>query len=469
MCDCVNRYNPKLFGDSCLACNSQAGVLASCELGLPVVDQPKSVNFHVTEWIRTMPTGVLEISALDELDELTEGHGWSLVGRIQGRTQRSFRLGSFPFRVGRREDLVDLALGSDRVSKIHAEFVLDDGVISVRDLNSTNGTLVNGIRVQDVVPLRDGDVIQFANVEVTLRHHLPTTSIQKTKCEMTCLGSSYELRRLIGERGLVPHFQPIKSFKSGRIEGYEVLARSAVSGLASAGDLFFAAEECGLERELSELSRNEGVSQGMAFCSQVPLYLNTHPCELATPHLRNSLESLREKNPEAQIVLEIHEAAVCNRHEMRELASLLRDLSIELAYDDFGNGQSRLLELMEVPPHILKFDMQLIRGIDTASKTRQKTVESLVQMSLELGARPLAEGLETAEEAKTCAKMGFHLAQGYFCGKPSTAAAIVAKQVNHRYGRRSSKTRSSQAEVTKQIPIQQPGGLISRDTTFCLD
>jgi EAL domain-containing protein (putative c-di-GMP-specific phosphodiesterase class I) len=119
--------------------------------------------------------------------------------------------------------------------------------------------------------------------------------------------------------------------------------------------------------------------------------------------------------------LEIHETAVTDPVKMAEMRAHLAALKISLAYDDFGSGQSRLNELIESPPDYLKFDMSLIRDIDSATPQRQQILATLVQMVRSLGIVPLAEGVETEGESATCLQMGFELGQGYLYGKPSAA------------------------------------------------
>jgi EAL domain-containing protein (putative c-di-GMP-specific phosphodiesterase class I) len=96
----------------------------------------------------------------------------------------------------------------------------------------------------------------------------------------------------------------------------------------------------------------------------------------------------------------------------------LDDLDMRLAYDDFGAGQARLIELVEVPPHVLKFDLSLTQQIDKAPAQRQHMLASLVHMVSDLGIQPLAEGMETASEAATCVQLGFELNQGFYYGQP---------------------------------------------------
>ena len=67
---------------------------------------------------------------------------------------------------------------------------------------------------------------------------------------------------------------------------------------------------------------------------------------------------------------------------------------------------------------MLKFDMKLVRGIDIAPKSKRQMVESLVHMTRDLGITPLAEGVETEEEATVCQQLGFELFQGFLFGSP---------------------------------------------------
>ena len=194
--------------------------------------------------------------------------------------------------------------------------------------------------------------------------------------------------------------------------------------------MFQAATRLNQESELSRLLRAVGAQVGAALPGRPNLFLNTHPSELHAPGFVESLRELRDDLPELCMTLEIHEAAVTEIKLIRELRAILRELDIGLAYDDFGAGQSRLLELADVVPDILKFDMEFIRGIHLAPAARLKMIATLVRMSSELGATPLAEGIETEGEAKTCEQLGFVLGQGFYFGRPVAARDYAALSTN---------------------------------------
>ena len=131
-----------------------------------------------------------------------------------------------------------------------------------------------------------------------------------------------------------------------------------------------------------------------------------------------SLEHLRSSFPTLPVVLEVHESAVTSAQYLKELRHALTELNIGLAYDDFGSGQARLMELAEVPPDVLKFDINIIQGLPSASDQRKSTIQSLLKIAGDLDVIPLAEGVETEAEAAACFELGFELAQGYLFGRP---------------------------------------------------
>jgi pSer/pThr/pTyr-binding forkhead associated (FHA) protein len=71
-----------------------------------------------------------------------------------------------PIRIGRAPDN-DLVLADDRISRHHARIQGRGGVLVLTDLDSTNGSFVNGRRAQEVV-LGDGDRLQFGRTVLSV-------------------------------------------------------------------------------------------------------------------------------------------------------------------------------------------------------------------------------------------------------------------------------------------------------------
>jgi EAL domain-containing protein (putative c-di-GMP-specific phosphodiesterase class I) len=227
--------------------------------------------------------------------------------------------------------------------------------------------------------------------------------------------------RLLNESAVTPYFQPIVRISDLKTVGYEVLARSQLLGLQSPATMFRVAAERECEPFLSRVCRTEGLLAASSHKLQTEIYLNTHPSELGMPELLDSLRELRAQFPDASVLLEVHESGVTSSGYLLELRKTLDQLGMRLAYDDFGSGQARLMELVEVPPDILKFDIKMIRDLDSASPKRRLALESLVKIVRDLGVIPLAEGTETQEAADACQAVGFELVQGFFFGRPAPA------------------------------------------------
>ena len=101
------------------------------------------------------------------------------------------------------------------------------------------------------------------------------------------------------------------------------------------------------------------------------------------------------------------------------------------AYDDFGAGQARLLELADVPAHFVKFDMSLIRGLHNASPRKRQLVRDLVQMVLATGSIPLAEGVEDAATLHRLQGFGCEFGQGFHWSPALPAEGFCALVRNH--------------------------------------
>ncbi len=319
----------------------------------------------------------------------------------------------------------DLCLSHPTVSGHHARvFALGDQLF-LEDVGSTNGTLLNGRRVTSVETLNDGDVAQFGQVRFVIGGtELQTTGTEDRTTETFVAfvpddAVLYEgFDRLLNRPDIEPYFQPVVTLANTEVIGYESLVRSRVQGLETPDKIFPIAELRASEIQLSEVCRSEGVLSGIQMDPHSRYFLNTHPAELETPRLLASLKELRSDFPNMAIVLEIHEAAITSIRYLTELAALLNDLNIDLAYDDFGSGQARLVELFQVPPRYLKFDISFVRGLEDASVAHRTSIRTLLNMVHDLNVTALAEGVETQAQADICADLGFDMAQGYFFGRP---------------------------------------------------
>lgn len=359
--------------------------------------------------------------------------GWCLEGVTYEEDEAMVRISGFPFLVG-RDAASDLPIASPATSRQHAVIDLDiGGSLRLTDLNSGNGTFVNRAQIYGSVLLVDGDVVHFGTTEFRVRlvdqdvfDALATSDSSKTVLvgREPVLSEHFVLLErqfieMLDARAVHTALQPIVHARDGRLKAFEILGRGQIPGLPQTPiDMFVMAGRLGKEAQLSEAFRWAGLTAAATFAPNSTLFVNVHPREMFTEALYRSIMLLRAMVPTVQIVIEIHETAVTQIADVKAMAMRLQEINVQFAYDDFGAGQARLVELVDAPPHYVKFDMGLIRDIDRASPKKQQLVSQLVRIVHDVGAIALAEGVETPAEAHVCAVMNFDLIQGYLAGKP---------------------------------------------------
>ena len=362
---------------------------------------------------------------------------WFLEGATTGGDALFVPLESLPTHIGRDEGC-ELRLLSKDASRLHA--CIDrtvGGNLCLTDLGSTNGTYLNRQRLDPhtTVSLSADDILHFGKSEFRLKvkSNQPNTTTATTDLmNMTVITDmsvslpenfapeEREFLEMLRKGWVTVAYQPIVDFKTNNLMAYEVLGRGKHPSLPqSPMRLLELANMLGKTVELSQAFRMAGTQAAAWIPGPVQLFMNTHPNEMFTEALYESLADIQDLAPNMDLVIEVNETAVAEVAKMAVMAHRLRDMGIKFAYDDFGAGQSRLNELAEVPPDFVKFDMSLIRNIDQASASKQNMLARLVHMVADLGAVTVAEGVETQGEAVLCQQMGFQLCQGFFTGRPT--------------------------------------------------
>jgi EAL domain-containing protein (putative c-di-GMP-specific phosphodiesterase class I) len=360
--------------------------------------------------------------------QFSAGHiRWYLEAVTDANSEWMVAIEPLPFIIGRDEDC-NLKLTDKRISRRHSEIRKSGDHLWIRDFKSTNGTFVNQKEIKQAELLETGDIISIGKFKFCLKSvKSNATAMQEETCSMDlseefdCLASlEPRLQALLRERNVVPHFQPVLRFSDMTVMGYEILGRVADANLPSnPSELLDMAQWLGCASDLSALFREVGVDIGRNLPGSPILFVNSTPLEVHEMNvLLESMERIHDKAPLNKIVLEINEKATTDSNEMSRLRKGLGKLNIGLAFDDFGVGQTRLVEFAKAPPDFLKFDMSLIRQIHLAPKRLHQMVSTFVKAAQDLGIATIAEGIECSDEAETCQRLGFNLAQGFFYGRP---------------------------------------------------
>ena len=352
---------------------------------------------------------------------------WYLEAVADANREWMVAIEPLPFIIGRDEDC-NLKLTDKRISRHHSEIRKSGDHLWIRDFESTNGTFVNQKEITQSELLEPGDIISIGKFKFCLKTVKSDSSAMAEETysmdipeEFHCLASfEPNLRTLLRERNVVPHFQPVLRFSDMTVVGYEILGRVADEDLPSnPSELLDMAQLIGCASDLSTLFREVGVDIGRNLPGSPILFVNSTPLEVCQMNvLLESLERIHDMAPLNRIVLEINEKATTDTNEMSQLRNGLGKLNIGLAFDDFGVGQTRLVELAKAPPDFLKFDISLIRQIHLAPKRLHQMVSTFVKAAQDLGIATIAEGIECSDEAETCRRLGFNFAQGFLYGRP---------------------------------------------------
>jgi EAL domain-containing protein (putative c-di-GMP-specific phosphodiesterase class I) len=211
-------------------------------------------------------------------------------------------------------------------------------------------------------------------------------------------------------------YQPVVSWKHKRIFAYEALLRNGEPTLSNPCVLLSAAERLDRVAEVGRLVRDRIATQVPDAPSRF-VFVNLHSHDLLDEHLYNP-ESPLSKVAD-RVVLEVTErASLALVSEIEARVDRLRALGFRIALDDLGAGYSGLSSFTTLQPEVVKYDMSLVRGVDS-SPTRRKVISSMTALFAEMEMQVVAEGVETPAERDALIALGVDLLQGYLFAKPA--------------------------------------------------
>ena len=227
---------------------------------------------------------------------------------------------------------------------------------------------------------------------------------------------------------LEPCFQPVVELHTGRLAGFEVLARwnHPQLGLVLPENFISLAEKNGLIGQLTHQILSKSFLLAPVLPEPLFLAVNISPIQLQYLSLPRQIHDAAEDTlfPLHRLVVEITESALFNNLERaRKIAIELREMGCMLALDDFGTGYSSLLHLQTLPFDVLKIDRSFISSM-TDERESRKIVAAIVGLGHSLGLTTVAEGVETEEQAEILLQLDCEMVQGWLYGRPSTADRI---------------------------------------------
>jgi diguanylate cyclase (GGDEF)-like protein len=234
-----------------------------------------------------------------------------------------------------------------------------------------------------------------------------------------------EIRVDFGTAAFHPFYQPVVDLSSGRMVGFEMLARwTRADGRTINPDRFIPIiEECGLIDEFMLQLLEQVCQDARSWPSELIIAINVSPLQFRDRWLSEKILAVltRQGFPARRICLEITEnALIVNPSAAQRIIESLKNQGISLALDDFGTGYSSIKHLRMLPFDKLKIDRSFIVNIDT-DRSAHRMVSAIIRLAESLHLRVVAEGVESASVRDTLHELGCHEAQGYLLGEPRNA------------------------------------------------
>lgn len=239
--------------------------------------------------------------------------------------------------------------------------------------------------------------------------------------------SARAIDALIREQQIVTHYQPILRLDDMAVLGHEVFSHGSPGGALEDPDRLFAlAQRTGRLLDLERLCRRRALLTARSHLGAgSKLFMNTSAPALRDPELTGPgfVDELGTHGMRpADVVFEISErVSMEERESYRQALGQLKARGFGVAIDDMGAGYASLQSMVDLEPDYLKFDIALVHDIDR-SLIKRSLLETLVELSGKIGARVIAEGIESASELATLREMDVPLGQGCFLAPPRAVA-----------------------------------------------
>jgi diguanylate cyclase (GGDEF)-like protein len=239
---------------------------------------------------------------------------------------------------------------------------------------------------------------------------------------------------------IVPWFQPQISTDTGKVTGFEILARweHPSLGLVPPAEFLPALAEAGRSERLGELMLSQALPALKAWDAAglgvQSLGVNLTLAELRNPRLADKLawELDRHGFGPDRLAVEILETVVIETRDETAARTIcaLSKAGFRIDLDDFGVGNASLAALRRFPVSRIKIDRSFVAKLDE-DRAQQKMLAALVSLAEGLGIETLAEGVERVGEHAMAAQLGCGYVQGFGVARPMPFGETVAWVKRH--------------------------------------
>ena len=234
------------------------------------------------------------------------------------------------------------------------------------------------------------------------------------------------LRTAIPRQEIVPYFEQQVDLASGRISGFEVLARweHPTRGLIGPSEFIPVAEETGMIADLCLSIMRQALLAAKDWDPALTLSVNISPWQLRDPWLAQKVIKVLVETgfPASRLEVEITESSLFDNLALAQsIVGSLKNQGIRVALDDFGTGYSSLAHLRALPFDRIKIDRSFVASmIDNADSAA--IVNAILRLGDSLNLPVTAEGIEVDEVEDRLRALGCAKGQGYLYSRPLSIA-----------------------------------------------
>lgn len=240
------------------------------------------------------------------------------------------------------------------------------------------------------------------------------------------------LEKAIVNGKIIAHYQPEVEMPSGRVIGFEALARwqDPILGAVGPTEFIEVAEENGLIGQLTKSIVTQVLDAMPLIRAHVPgatVSVNVSPQLFINRQITDMLIDLMDERQFDLdgLIIEITESDLSQHYgHLSVQLNTIRGLGVKVAIDDFGKGHSSLSRLINMPLDKLKLDSSFVSGNN--SRVQKDIVDVIMTLSHKLGLSVTAEGVETEEQMLNLIECGCRHAQGWYFSKAITLEQVLA-------------------------------------------
>ncbi len=236
------------------------------------------------------------------------------------------------------------------------------------------------------------------------------------------------MRRAIPAGEFEPYFEQQIDLTTGRLQGFEVLARwnHPTMGVVMPDRFIGIAEETGMIDDLSFSIIRKAFEEARNWDPSLVISVNISPVQLRDPWLAQKLVKLLVETgfPPNRLEVEITESSLFDNLALAQsIVGSLKNQGIKIALDDFGTGYSSLAHLRALPFDRIKIDKSFVTSLIENDESAA-IVNAIARLGDNLNMPVTAEGIEDAQIEERLRQLGCHKGQGWYYGRPMPISQV---------------------------------------------